>query len=309
VAHTYEGDCRYQPGRSIYGNAEVRTNPSRSSGDQHGTVRTDIVGPPGSNSSQSLYPPQDLITPAQDEESAEGLRPAGHLEMHQDTAITPHLSAQEAGPEQVEDHDHVLATVIPTKEELVAELQRLTRVTEQQETIIQTLVGTMNQLRGRLGQMEEEWMGWVTAHSEVPLVVTPPGLLGPEHIQLSQRVAIPIQAGAGFTDPTAAWYESGNHSQLLHDPEGHRDQQAAQTSWPSVRQDTTLSLMPEPQGAPAPRLPEEEGTLGGVELPRREVDLAQAHGQEGVLAISRDSVSTRRPEVSGHEERARSIFG
>ena len=50
--------------------------------------------------------------------------------------------------------------------------------------------------------------------------------------------------------------------------------------------------------------------MGGAELPRREVDLAQAHGQEGVLALSRDPVLTRRPEVSGFEiERTGSIFG
>ena len=82
MAHTHGGGCIYQPGRAIYGDAEVRENPSRDSGNHHGTADTDLVGPPGSNTSQSLYPRQELITPGQERESAEGLRPAGHTDMH-----------------------------------------------------------------------------------------------------------------------------------------------------------------------------------------------------------------------------------
>ena len=178
-------------------------------------MRTDTVGPPGSNSSQSLYPPQGLITPVQDEESAEGLRPVGHQEMHQDAAIRPHLSTQDTGPEQAEHHDQVLATELATQEQLLAELQRLTLVTEQQEAAILGLVTTVNQLRPRLVQMEEEWMGWVAANSEMPLIMTPPGLQGPEHFQLSQGVATSIPAGSGFTNPTAACYESDNSFSII----------------------------------------------------------------------------------------------
>ena len=155
--------------------------------------------------------------------------------------------------------------------------------------------------------MEEEWMGWVAANSEMPLVMTPPGLQGPEHFQLSQGVATPTQAGEGIADPVDAWYESDNQLQSLCDFDGPRNQQAAQMSWPNARHDTMLSLMPQPQGAPVSRLPGAGDTLGGVELPRREVDLTQVHGQEGVLAIARDSVSTRRPEFFG--QGAGSIFG
>ena len=103
-----------------------------------------------------------------------------------------------------EGDDYVLATVTPAKEELQAELRRLTRVTEEQEETINTLVGTVSQLRGRLEQMEEEWMGWVATHSGQPLVVTPPGLSRPEHFQLSQGLTTPVQAGAGITDPIDA---------------------------------------------------------------------------------------------------------
>ena len=49
TAHTYEGDCVFQPGRTIYGNSGTRRNPDQGSGGQHGTVETDIVALPGSN--------------------------------------------------------------------------------------------------------------------------------------------------------------------------------------------------------------------------------------------------------------------
>ena len=190
-----------------------------------------------------------------------------------------------------------------TRVELQAELLRLARVTQQQESTIDTLVSTVSQLRDRLEQMEEEWMEWATSSSRPQLTVAPPGLMGPEHFQLSDGVVSPALAGAGFTDPTDEWYVT----QQPPDLGGHRDQPAAQMSWPNARQDTSLAMMPQPQGAPFPRLPGEESTLGGVELPRREVNLTLDHGHEGVLALSRDSESTRRPEVSGRP--ARSIFG
>ena len=129
-------------------------------------------------------------------------------------------------------------------------------------------------------------MDWVTSSSRAQLTVTPPGLSGPEHFQLSQGGVSSTPAGAGFTDPTDEWYESEHHPQLLPDSEGHRDQLAAQMYWPSARQDTSSLMMPQPQGTPFPRLPGEEGTLGGGELPRREVNRTLAHGQEwGVCFI------------------------
>ena len=62
AAHTYTGDCRYLPGRSIHGNAQPCEEPTRDSGIQSGTAPTDIAEPPGLDSSQTLYHTQRLIT-------------------------------------------------------------------------------------------------------------------------------------------------------------------------------------------------------------------------------------------------------
>ena len=140
--------------------------------------------------------------------------------------------------------------------------------------------------------------------------MTPPGLLGPEHYQLhGQGTPSAGAAGDGYTDPTGTWLEGGDGPPRLGGPEGHRDHVLAEPVWPSARQDSTLRLLSQPQGAPAQRQREQEATLGGAELPEREVDLALAYGQGGLLASSRDPASTRRPELSGLEvRRTESIF-
>ena len=131
VAHTYTGDCRYLPGRSIHGNAQSREEPTRDSGIQSGTAPTDLAEPPGLDSSQTLYPTQSLITPGQERESAEGLRPAGHTERHRGPPGAPLLSVRNPTPvlSEAEDYLQKFATMHMTRVELQAELLRLARVT------------------------------------------------------------------------------------------------------------------------------------------------------------------------------------
>ena len=115
--------------------------------------------------------------------------------------------------------------------------------------------------------MEDEWMEWVAAQSGQPLTVAPPCLSRLAHVQPSQGPTTPVPVGAGITDLTEAWYVSDSRDQSLRDSDGTRDQLAAQMSWPIARRDTEVSMMPQPQRTPSPRLAGEESALGGESFP------------------------------------------
>ena len=198
----------------------------------------------------------------------------------------------------------LLASTAQTTTRLLVEIQKLTRVTVDQEATIRSLVETIEHLRNRLEQMEQEWIIWVTESSDGQPVTTPPGILGPAHHQLhGQGTPSAIAVGEGCTDPTGTWLEGRDDLLGLGDPRGHRDHELTESVWPSARQDSAIGLMPQPRGAPAQRQPGQEATWGGAELPAREVDLALAYGQGELYALSRDPASTRRPVISGPESK------